>query len=170
MSPLLAALLTAVLFSRQGHGKTVAGLFKSESARHHNGQFITRFMYQGSVNDDDDGGGDANYDDAVKLHYKNVWIEINQDLNCAYSRESSNLSVLTLSCPSLSLLQTLFIIIFVLQMSQSNQVHHQMFNIHSHHCSINSRMNTFRWCPNGPTSSCVIFVRWRWWSFGVPGR
>lgn len=87
MSPLLAALLTAVLFSREGHGKTVAGLFKSESARHQNGQFITRFMYQGSVNDDDDGGGDANYDDAVKLHYKNVWIEINQDLNCAYSRE-----------------------------------------------------------------------------------
>lgn len=60
MSPLLAALLTAVLFSPEGHGKTVAGLFKSESARHQNGQFITRFMYQGSVND----GGDGNYDDA----------------------------------------------------------------------------------------------------------
>lgn len=74
MSPLLAILLTAVLFTTEGHGKTVAGLFKSESARHQNGQFITRFMYQGSVDADD--GGDGNYDDAVKVHYKNVWIEI----------------------------------------------------------------------------------------------
>lgn len=64
MSPLLAALLSAVLFSPEGHGKTVAGLFKSESARHQNGQFITRFMYQGSVNDDDDDGGDGSYDAA----------------------------------------------------------------------------------------------------------
>lgn len=59
MSLLLAALLTAVLFSPGGHGKTVVGLFKSESARHQNGQFITKFMYQGSVNDDDDDGGDG---------------------------------------------------------------------------------------------------------------
>uniref|UniRef100_H3DAI4 G protein-coupled receptor 180 n=1 Tax=Tetraodon nigroviridis TaxID=99883 RepID=H3DAI4_TETNG len=51
MSLLLAALLTAVLFSPGGHGKTVVGLFKSESARHQNGQFITKFMYQGG------GGG-----------------------------------------------------------------------------------------------------------------
>lgn len=63
MSPLLAALLSAVLFSPEGYGKTVAGLFKSESARYQNGQFITRFMYQGSVNDDDDGG-DGSYDAA----------------------------------------------------------------------------------------------------------
>lgn len=53
MSPVLAALLTAILFSSEAHGKTITGYFKSESARRQNGQFITRFMYQGNVNDGD---------------------------------------------------------------------------------------------------------------------
>lgn len=95
MSPLLAALLTAVLFCPLGQGKTVAGLFKSESARHQNGQFITRFMYQGSVND---GGG--NYDVAQlswSIKTCGLKCESCQDSNCVYNREYSGLSVLLLS-------------------------------------------------------------------------
>lgn len=53
MSPVLAALLTVILFSPEAHGKTITGYFRSESARRHNGQFITRFMYQGNINDGD---------------------------------------------------------------------------------------------------------------------
>uniref|UniRef100_A0A674MEJ4 G protein-coupled receptor 180 n=1 Tax=Takifugu rubripes TaxID=31033 RepID=A0A674MEJ4_TAKRU len=47
MSPVLAALLTVILFSPGAHGKTITGYFRSESARRQNGQYITRFMYQG---------------------------------------------------------------------------------------------------------------------------
>ncbi|XP_061683727.1 integral membrane protein GPR180 isoform X1 [Syngnathoides biaculeatus] len=47
MSYLLTALLGAVLFSAQACGKTVMGFFKTEVARQHKGQFITKFMYQG---------------------------------------------------------------------------------------------------------------------------
>lgn len=48
MSYLLATLVAAVLLSSEGLGKTVTGLFKSEVARQENGQFITKFMYQGN--------------------------------------------------------------------------------------------------------------------------
>ncbi|XP_039998562.1 integral membrane protein GPR180-like [Xiphias gladius] len=47
MSCLLAALVAAALFSSGALGKTLTGLFKSEVARQQNGQFITKFMYQG---------------------------------------------------------------------------------------------------------------------------
>ncbi|XP_023275944.1 integral membrane protein GPR180 [Seriola lalandi dorsalis] len=47
MSCLLVTLVAAVLFSSGALGKTVTGLFKSEVARQQNGQFITKFMYQG---------------------------------------------------------------------------------------------------------------------------
>ncbi|GLD70585.1 integral membrane protein GPR180 [Lates japonicus] len=47
MSYLLATLVAAVLLSSEGLGKTVTGLFKTEVARQENGQFITKFMYQG---------------------------------------------------------------------------------------------------------------------------
>ncbi|XP_071765707.2 integral membrane protein GPR180 [Centroberyx gerrardi] len=47
MSYLIAALVAAVLWSPEAFGKTVTGLFKSEVAREQNGQFITKFMYQG---------------------------------------------------------------------------------------------------------------------------
>ncbi|XP_059183525.1 integral membrane protein GPR180 [Centropristis striata] len=47
MSRLLAALVAAALLSSGAFGKTVTGLFQSEAARQQNGQFITKFMYQG---------------------------------------------------------------------------------------------------------------------------
>ncbi|XP_077575479.1 integral membrane protein GPR180 [Stigmatopora nigra] len=47
MSCLLTTFLAAVFFSTQAFGKTVTGLFKTEVAREHKGQFITKFMYQG---------------------------------------------------------------------------------------------------------------------------
>uniref|UniRef100_UPI003AAB21A2 integral membrane protein GPR180 n=1 Tax=Centroberyx gerrardi TaxID=166262 RepID=UPI003AAB21A2 len=47
MSYLIAALVAAVLWSPEAFGKTITGLFKSEVAREQNGQFITKFMYQG---------------------------------------------------------------------------------------------------------------------------
>lgn len=53
MSSVLAALLTVILFSPEAHGKTITGYFRSETARRQNGQFITRFMYQGNINDGD---------------------------------------------------------------------------------------------------------------------
>lgn len=49
----LATLLAVVLLSSEAFGKTVTGFFKSEAARQQNGQFITKFMYQGNVNDAD---------------------------------------------------------------------------------------------------------------------
>lgn len=49
MSRLLTAFTAAVLFSMQALGKTVTGLFKTEVARQHQGQFITKFMYQGNT-------------------------------------------------------------------------------------------------------------------------
>ncbi|XP_037121153.1 integral membrane protein GPR180 [Syngnathus acus] len=48
MSCLITALTAAVFFSAQAFGKTVTGLFKTEVARQHQGQFITKFMYQGA--------------------------------------------------------------------------------------------------------------------------
>ncbi|XP_051912912.1 integral membrane protein GPR180 [Hippocampus zosterae] len=48
MSRLLTAFTAAVLFSMQAFGKTVTGLFQTEVARRHQGQFITKFMYQGA--------------------------------------------------------------------------------------------------------------------------
>lgn len=53
MSYLLATLVAVVLLGSEALGKTVTGLFKSEAARQQNGQFITKFMYQGNVNDAD---------------------------------------------------------------------------------------------------------------------
>lgn len=153
MSPLLAALLTAVLFSPGGHGKTVAGLFKSESARQQNGQFITGFMYQGSVNDDGEDGGDGDCDGAQL----SCIIKTIQDSNGAYNREYYSISVVILYCPSLSLLQTFITVLFILQTPLSNRVYNHMLNIHSPPCSICSQMNEFYCCPNGPTCSCVIF-------------
>ncbi|XP_075873562.1 integral membrane protein GPR180 [Nelusetta ayraudi] len=47
MSRTFAALLAVVLLGAEVLGKTVTGLFKSELARQHSGQFITTFMYQG---------------------------------------------------------------------------------------------------------------------------
>ncbi|KAM4538151.1 integral membrane protein GPR180 [Fundulus diaphanus] len=47
MSRLSAALVAALLLSLEASGKTVSGLFRSEAARQQNGQFITKFMYQG---------------------------------------------------------------------------------------------------------------------------
>lgn len=53
MSSLLVSLVAAALLSSEAFGKTVTGLFNSEAARQQNGQFITKFMYQGNVNDAD---------------------------------------------------------------------------------------------------------------------
>ncbi|MED6242841.1 hypothetical protein ATANTOWER_010533 [Ataeniobius toweri] len=47
MSRLSATLAAALLISLEASGKTVRGLFRSEAARQENGQFITKFMYQG---------------------------------------------------------------------------------------------------------------------------
>ncbi|XP_034029717.1 integral membrane protein GPR180 isoform X2 [Thalassophryne amazonica] len=44
---LIATIVAAMLFSSEVFGKTVTGLFKTEAARKQNGQFITKFMYQG---------------------------------------------------------------------------------------------------------------------------
>lgn len=49
MSRTFAALLAAALLGAEALGKTVTGLFKSEVARQHSGQFIAAFMYQGSA-------------------------------------------------------------------------------------------------------------------------
>lgn len=51
MSYLLATFAAALLLSSGTFGKTVTGTFKSDVARQQNGQFITKFMYQGNVND-----------------------------------------------------------------------------------------------------------------------
>ncbi|XP_077439614.1 integral membrane protein GPR180 [Vanacampus margaritifer] len=48
MSCLLTAFTASILLSTQAFGKTVTGLFKTEVARQHKGQFITKFMYQGA--------------------------------------------------------------------------------------------------------------------------
>ncbi|KAI9525751.1 hypothetical protein NQZ68_002299 [Dissostichus eleginoides] len=48
MSYLLATLTALVLLNSEAFGKSVTGLFKSEAARQQRGQFITKFMYQGS--------------------------------------------------------------------------------------------------------------------------
>lgn len=53
MSYLLVTLVAALLFTSGASGKTVTGLFKSEAARQQKGQFITKFMYQGKVDDAD---------------------------------------------------------------------------------------------------------------------
>lgn len=53
MSYLLATFVAAVLLSSETFGKTVTGTFKSDVARQQNGQFITKFMYQGNVDDAD---------------------------------------------------------------------------------------------------------------------
>uniref|UniRef100_A0A1A8BM18 G protein-coupled receptor 180 n=1 Tax=Nothobranchius kadleci TaxID=1051664 RepID=A0A1A8BM18_NOTKA len=47
MSRLFATLVAAVLLGSEASGKTVTGLFRSEAARQENGQFITKFMFQG---------------------------------------------------------------------------------------------------------------------------
>eukprot|EP00064_Thunnus_orientalis_P015182 superscaffoldBa00002767_g15232 len=47
MSYITATLIVAILLSSEAFGKTVKGLLKSEVARQQNGQFITKFMYQG---------------------------------------------------------------------------------------------------------------------------
>lgn len=47
MSYLLLTLVAVVLLASEVSGKTVKGLFKSEVAKQQNGQFITKFMYQG---------------------------------------------------------------------------------------------------------------------------
>ncbi|XP_028255352.1 integral membrane protein GPR180 [Parambassis ranga] len=47
MSYFLVMLVAVVLLESEVSGKTVKGLFKSEVARQQNGQFITKFMYQG---------------------------------------------------------------------------------------------------------------------------
>ncbi|KAM7365254.1 hypothetical protein PAMP_016198 [Pampus punctatissimus] len=47
MSYVIATLLATILLSSDAFGKTLTGLFKSEVARQQNGQFITKFMYQG---------------------------------------------------------------------------------------------------------------------------
>lgn len=48
MSCLLVSVIAVILFSSEAFGKTVTGLFRSEVARQQNGQFITKFMYQGN--------------------------------------------------------------------------------------------------------------------------
>lgn len=53
MSYSLATFVAIVLLSSEASGKSVTGLFNSEAARQQNGQFITKFMYQGNVNDTD---------------------------------------------------------------------------------------------------------------------
>lgn len=67
MSPLLSSLLIVILFSLEAHGKTITGYFRSESARRQNGQFITRFMYQGNVND-----GDKEEDSVIVMMHSEV--------------------------------------------------------------------------------------------------
>ncbi|KAM7375019.1 hypothetical protein PAMA_014215 [Pampus argenteus] len=47
MSYVIATLLATTLLTSDAFGKTLTGLFKSEVARQQNGQFITKFMYQG---------------------------------------------------------------------------------------------------------------------------
>lgn len=47
MSRLIATLLAAALFISGALGKTVTGVFKSEVARQQNGQYITKFMFEG---------------------------------------------------------------------------------------------------------------------------
>lgn len=54
MSYLLATFIAVALLTSEAFGKTVTGLFKSEVARQQNGQFITKFMYQGN-----DSGADV---------------------------------------------------------------------------------------------------------------
>ncbi|XP_054653763.1 integral membrane protein GPR180 isoform X3 [Dunckerocampus dactyliophorus] len=49
MSYLLPAVIAAALLASQALGKTVRGLFQSEVARLHKGQFITQFMYRGDA-------------------------------------------------------------------------------------------------------------------------
>lgn len=50
MSRLIATLLAAALFISGALGKTVTGVFKSEVARQQNGQYITKFMFEGKAN------------------------------------------------------------------------------------------------------------------------
>ncbi|XP_032361904.1 integral membrane protein GPR180 [Etheostoma spectabile] len=47
MSYFLATFVAIVLLGSEASGKSVTGLFNSEAARQQNGQFITKFMYQG---------------------------------------------------------------------------------------------------------------------------
>ncbi|XP_068612601.1 integral membrane protein GPR180 [Brachionichthys hirsutus] len=47
MSRFLASLTAVVMLGSAARGKTVTGLFRSKDARRQNGQFVTRFMYQG---------------------------------------------------------------------------------------------------------------------------
>ncbi|KAM9835961.1 integral membrane protein GPR180 [Aulostomus maculatus] len=47
MSHIITLLAAAVLLGSEAFGKTVTGLLKSDLARRHSGQFITKFMYQG---------------------------------------------------------------------------------------------------------------------------
>ncbi|XP_029304622.1 integral membrane protein GPR180 [Cottoperca gobio] len=47
MSYLFATLVAVVLLNSGASGKSVTGHFRSEAARQQNGQFITKFMYQG---------------------------------------------------------------------------------------------------------------------------
>ncbi|KAK9523982.1 hypothetical protein VZT92_017854 [Zoarces viviparus] len=49
MSRALATLVVVVLLGSEAFGKSVTGLFNSEAARQQNGQFITKFMYQGDT-------------------------------------------------------------------------------------------------------------------------
>ncbi|XP_017285538.1 integral membrane protein GPR180 [Kryptolebias marmoratus] len=49
MSRLSAALAAALLLSLEASGKTLQGLFRTEAARQENGQFITKFMFQGGA-------------------------------------------------------------------------------------------------------------------------
>lgn len=45
---LSATLVVALLLSLKASGKSVRGVFRGEAARQENGQFITKFMYQGN--------------------------------------------------------------------------------------------------------------------------
>ncbi|XP_015257224.1 PREDICTED: integral membrane protein GPR180 isoform X1 [Cyprinodon variegatus] len=49
MSLLSVTLAAALLLILEASGKTVRGVFRSEAAREENGQFITKFMYQGNA-------------------------------------------------------------------------------------------------------------------------
>jgi len=53
MSGSFATLVVAALLGSEALGKSVTGLFGSEAARQQKGQFITKFMYQGNVEDAD---------------------------------------------------------------------------------------------------------------------
>lgn len=47
MYPLMFTLTAFLLCSPATFGKTVSGVFKSDAAREQNGQYITKFMYNG---------------------------------------------------------------------------------------------------------------------------